>query len=67
MNNIEDILRVAHSLFDSLMYDDSLLLLTIAESIILELQDDTHDSDYIHTACRRWLAMIQKVKTLSFS
>ena len=66
MDNIEDILRVAHSLFDKLMYDDSLLLFTIAESIILELRDDMYYSDYIHIY-RHWLTMIQKVKKKTFS
>ena len=66
MDNIEDILRVAHSLFDKLMYDDSLLLFTIAESIILELRDDMYYSDNIHIY-RHWLTMIQKVKKKTFS
>ena len=49
------------------MYNDLLLLLAVAESIILELQDendDIHDdNDNIHTS----LATIQKIKKRTLS
>ena len=64
-DNIKDIISVAHSLIDRLMYNDLLLLLSIAESIILELQDenDMYDSDDIHTS----LVAIQKIKKKALS
>ena len=65
-DNIKDIISVAHSLIDRLMYNDLLLLLSIAESIILELQqdeNDMHDSDDIRTS----LVAIQKIKKKALS
>ena len=64
-DNIKDIVSVANSLIDRLMYNDLLLLLAVAESIIFELQDENdyiHD-DNIHTS----LAMIQKIKKKTLS
>ena len=65
-DNIKDIVNVAHSLIDRLMYNDLLLLLSVAESIIFELQDenDIHDdSNNIHTS----LVAIQKIKKKALS
>ena len=66
-DNIKDIVSVANSLIDRLMYNDLLLLLAVAESIIFELQDendDIHDdNDNIHTS----LATIQKIKKRTLS
>ena len=56
---------MANSLIDRLMYNDLLLLLSVAESIILELQDENnmHDSNDIHTS----LVAIQKIKKKALS
>ena len=65
-DNVKAIVEVARSLIDKLMYKDLLLLLSVAESIILELQDDDlHDtmSDDICTS----LVTIQKVKNKALS
>ena len=60
-DNIKDIIIVANSLMDRLMYDDLLLLLSIAESIIHEIQDEDdmyYDSDHLRLS----LVTIQKIK-----
>ena len=64
-DNIKDIVSVANSLIDRLMYNDLLLLLAVAESIIFELQDENDDfhDDNIHTS----LATIQKIKKRTLS
>ena len=66
-DNIKDIVSVANSLIDRLMYNDLLLLLAVAESIIFELQDENNDihddNDNIHTS----LATIQKIKKKTLS
>ena len=60
-DNIKDIIIVANSLIDRLMYDDLLLLLSIAESIIHEIQNEDdmyYDSDHLHLS----LVTIRKIK-----
>ena len=56
---------MAHSLIDRLLYNDLLLLLPIAESIIFELRDenDIHDNDDIRTS----LVTIEKIRKKALS